>query len=140
LSPFGATILRLMLGVVYIAHAYHAYFDVTPDAMAATITKDLGLPFPDTLVIFLLAAQLVGGIMLVLGVFTRWAALVNVPVMLVVVLLMQLNEGFFLRAVMTESSRGKAQVVGYEYALVVLTATIAQFFLGGGTWALTKDT
>jgi putative oxidoreductase len=129
-----------MLGVVYIAHAYHAYFDVTPDAMAATITKDLGLPFPDTLVIFLLAAQLVGGIMLVLGVFTRWAALVNVPVMLVVVLLMQLNEGFFLRAVMTESSRGKAQVVGYEYALVVLTATIAQFFLGGGTWALTKDT
>jgi putative oxidoreductase len=129
-----------MLGVVYIAHAYHAYFDVTPDAMAARITKDLGLPFPDTLVIFLLAAQLVGGIMLVLGVFTRWAALVNVPVMLVVVLLMQLNEGFFLRAVMTESSRGKAQVVGYEYALVVLTATIAQFFLGGGTWALTKDT
>jgi putative oxidoreductase len=140
LSPFGATILRLMLGVVYIAHAYHAYFDVTPDAMAATITKDLGLPFPDALVFFLLAAQLVGGIMLVLGFLTRWAALVNVPVMLVVVLLIQLNDGFFLRAVMTEASRGKAQVVGYEYALVILIATIAQFFLGGGTWALTKDT
>ena len=140
MSPFGATILRVMLGVVYIAHAYHAYFDVTPDAMAAMITKDLGLPFPDALVFYLLTAQLMGGIMFVLGFFTRWAALVNVPVMLVVVLILQLNDGFFLRAVMTETSRGKAHVVGYEYALVVLIATIAQFFLGGGTWALTKDT
>jgi len=129
-----------MLGVVYIAHAYHAYFDVTPDAMATMITKDLGLPFPDALVFYLLTAQLMGGIMLVLGLFTRWAALVNVPVMLVVVLVLQLNDGFFLRAVMTEASRGKAHVVGYEYALLVLIATIAQFFLGGGTWALTKDT
>jgi putative oxidoreductase len=140
LSPFGATILRVMLGVVYIAHAYHAYFDVTPDAMTAMITKDLGLPFPDALVFYLLTAQLMGGIMFVLGFFTRWAALVNVPVMLVVVLILQLNEGFFLRAVMTEAARGKTLVVGYEYALVVLIATIAQFFLGGGTWALTKDT
>ena len=129
-----------MLGVVYIAHAYHAYFDVTPDAMAAMITKDLGLPFPDALVFYMLAAQLVGGVMLVLGLFSRWAALVNVPVMLVVVLVIQLNDGFFLRAVITEAARGKAHVVGYEYALVVLIATIAQFFLGGGTWALTKDT
>jgi putative oxidoreductase len=129
-----------MLGVVYIAHAYHAYFDVTPDAMAAMITKDLGLPFPDALVFYLLAAQLVGGIMLVLGFFSRWAALVNVPVMLVVVLVIQLNDGFFLRAVITEASPGKAHVVGYEYALVVLIATIAQFFLGGGTGALTNDT
>jgi putative oxidoreductase len=129
-----------MLGVVYIAHAYHAYFDVTPDAMAAMITKTLGLPFPDALVFYLLAAQLVGGIMLVLGFFSRWAALVNVPVMLVVVLVIQLNDGFFLRAVITEASPGKAHVVGYEYALVVLIATIAQFFLGGGTGALTKDT
>ena len=140
MSPFGATILRVMLGVVYIAHAYHAYFDVTPDAMAAMITKDLGLPFPDALVFYLLTAQLMGGIMFVLGFFTRWAALVNVPVMLVVVLILQLNDGFFLRAVMTEAARGKTLVVGYEYALVVLIATIAQFFLGGGTWALTKDT
>jgi len=127
-----------MLGVVYIAHAYHAYFDVTPDAMAAMITKDLGLPFPDALVFYLLAAQLVGGIMLVLGLFSRWASLVNVPVMLVV-LLFQLNDGFFLRAVIAESSRGKATVVGYEYSLTILIATIAQFFLGGGTAAMTKD-
>jgi len=129
-----------MLGVVYIAHAYHAYFDVTPDAMATMITKDLGLPFPDALVFYLLTAQLVGGIMLVLGLFTRWSALVNVPVMLVFVLILQLNAGFFLRAVMTETSRGKAHVVGYEYGMVVLIATIAQFFLGGGTRAFTKDT
>jgi len=140
LSPFGATILRVLLGVVYIAHAYHAYFEVTPDAMVAMINKDLGLPAADALVFSLLAAQLLGGVMLVLGLWTRWAALVNAPAMLVVVLLIQLNDGFFLRAVITETSRGKAHVVGYEYAMVVLVATIAQFFLGGGTWALTKDT
>jgi len=108
--------------------------------MVAMINKDLGLPAADALVFSLLAAQLLGGVMLVLGLWTRWAALVNVPAMLVVVLLIQLNDGFFLRAVITETSRGKAHVVGYEYAMVVLVATIAQFFLGGGTWALTKDT
>jgi putative oxidoreductase len=140
LSPFGATILRVLLGFVYIAHAYHAYFEVTPDAMVAMINKDLGLPAADALVFYLLAAQFLGGVMLVLGLWTRWAAVVNVPVMLVLVLLIQLDDGFFLRAVITETSRGKAHVVGYEYAMVVLVATIAQFFLGGGTWALTKDT
>jgi len=140
LSPFGATILRVLLGVVYIAHAYHAYFEVTPDAMVAMINKDLGLPAADALVFYLLAAQLLGGVMLVLGLWTRWAALVNVPVMLVVVLLIQLNDGFFLRAAITETSRGKVHVVGYEYEMVVLVATIAQLFVGGGTWALTKDT
>ena len=129
-----------MLGFIYIAHAYHAYFDVTPDGMAVMITKTLGLPFPDALVFYLLTAQLVGGTMLVLGLFTRWAALANVPVMLVVVLLIQLDDGFFLRAVITDASHGQAHVVGYEYALVVLVATMAQFFLGGGTWALTRDT
>ena len=34
---------------------------------------------------------------------------------------------------------GKATVVGYEYSLTILIATIAQFFLGGGTAAMTKD-
>ncbi len=128
-----------MLGAIYIAHAYYVYFDVTPDSMAASINANLGMPVGDGFVFYLITAHLLGGIMMVLGLFTRWAAFVNVPVMLAAVLLFHLGDGFFLRAVVTDAARGTTTVVGYEYALLVLVATIAQFFLGGGTLALTKD-
>jgi hypothetical protein len=35
--------------------------------------------------------------------------------------------------------RAKADVVGYEYALFVLAATLAQCFLGTGALGLTKN-
>jgi putative oxidoreductase len=138
-SPLGATILRIMLGAIYIAHAYYVYFDVTPDSMATLINTKVGLPVGDSLVLYVIIAHLLGGIMMVLGLFTRWAAFVNIPVMLGAVLFIHLGDGFFLRAVVIDAARGKPVVVGYEYALLVLVATIAQFFLGGGTFAMTKD-
>jgi uncharacterized membrane protein len=36
-------------------------------------------------------------------------------------------------------SAGKANAVGVEYPLLVLVATIAQVFLGGGALAMTQD-
>ena len=140
MSPFGATILRVILGMIYVAHAYNVFFVVTTDAMAAMINAKLGFPFGDALAIYLVAAQLIGGIMLILGLWTRWAAFVNIPIMLVAVVLVQLGDGFFPRAVIVDVARQRADVVGYEYSLLVLCATVAQFFLGGGAVAFTKDT
>jgi len=139
MSPLGATVLRIMLGVVYIAHGYYAYDVITSDALSAMITKRLGLPVGDLATTYLLVAHFVGGVMLILGIFTRFAAMANLPIMIGAVLLFQFEQGFFLRGVIMDAARGKADVVGYEYALFVLAATLAQCFLGTGALGLTKS-
>ncbi|MDP2701808.1 MAG: DoxX family protein [Candidatus Rokubacteria bacterium] len=139
MSPLGATVLRIMLGVVYIAHGYYVYDVVTSDALSAMITKRLGLPLGDYITSYILLAHFVGGIMLILGVFTRIAAMANLPIMMGAVVLFHFDQGFFLRGVIIDAARGKADVVGYEYALFVLAATLAQCFLGTGALGLTKS-
>jgi putative oxidoreductase len=128
-----------MLGVVYIAHGYYAYDVITSDALSAMITKRLGLPVGDFATTYLLGAHFVGGVMLILGIFTRFAAMANLPIMIGAVLLFQFEQGFFLRGVIIDAARGKSDVVGYEYALFVLAATLAQCFLGTGALGLTKS-
>lgn len=139
MSPLGATVLRVMLGVVYIAHGYYVYDVITSDALSVMITKRLGLPVGDFITSYLLLAHVVGGIMLILGVFTRIAAMANLPIMMGAVVLFHFDQGFFLRGVIIDAARGKADVAGYEYALFVLAATLAQCFLGTGALGLTKS-
>jgi len=139
MSPLGATVLRITLGVVYLAHGYYVYDVVTSDALSAMINKRLGLPVGDFATTYLLVAHFVGGVMLILGVFTRYAAMANLPIMMAAVVLFHFDQGFFLRGVITDVARGKAEVAGYEYALFILAATLAQCFLGTGALGLTKS-
>ena len=55
------------------------------------------------------------------------------------VVVFHFDQGFFLRGVIIDAARGKTEVVGYEYALFVLAATLAQCFLGTGALGLTKN-
>jgi uncharacterized membrane protein YphA (DoxX/SURF4 family) len=125
--------------VVYIAHAYYVYDVVTVDVVSEMINRRLGTAVGDYVTTYMLFSQVVGGALMILGIFTRWAAMANLPIMVGAVLLIHFHEGFFLRAAILDATRGKADVVGYEYALVVLAATLAQCFLGTGALGLTKD-
>jgi putative oxidoreductase len=128
-SAYGATLLRIILGVIFVMHGYYTLVVLTPERAAAFMNRAMGLPFSSVLVWYLIAAHLVGGALLVLGIYTRWAALVNIPIMLCAVFLYHIHQGFFMKGV-----GGQAQ--GYEYALLVLVATVAQVLLGGGALAL----
>lgn len=139
MSPLGATILRVMLGAVYVAHGYYIFEILTTDALTVMINRRLGLPIGDYVTMYILLAHWVGGIMLILGIFTRWVAMANVPVMIGALVLFHFDQGFFLHGVVIDAARGKADVAGYEYALVLMAATIAQVFLGTGSLGLTKD-
>jgi len=125
--------------VVYIAHAYYVYDVLTVDVLSEMINRRLGTAVGDYVTTYMLFSQVVGGALMILGIFTRWAAMANLPIMLGAVLLFHFQEGFFLRGVIIDATRGKTDVVGYEYALVVLAATLAQCFLGTGALGLTKD-
>ena len=126
MESYGATVLRIFLGVVYIMHAYLAAFIYSPSGMVK-FQASHGLPFPEIGTWYLIVAHGLGGICLILGVLVRWAALVNIPIMLGALFLVHINQGFFM------SKDG-----GYEYALLVLGATIAQALLGTGAFTLRK--
>jgi putative oxidoreductase len=126
MESYGATVLRVFLGVIYIMHAYLAAFVYGPSGMIA-FQRHHGIPFPDVATWYLILAHALGGICLILGILVRWAASINIPVMAGALFFVHVKEGFFM---------GKD--FGYEYPLLVLGATIAQAFLGAGAFTLRK--
>ncbi len=119
MAAYGATLLRLVLGVVYIMHAYFAVVAYGPAGMIDYQAKN-GIPFPEIGTWYLILAHGLGGVFLVLGLFTRWAALANVPVMLGALLFVHLRHGFW------------AFKNGYEYVLVLAVVSLAVAMIGGG--------
>jgi putative oxidoreductase len=91
LALTGAFILRLALGVVFIAHALAKVFLFTLPGTAAFFEAH-GYPGWAAYPVF--AAELVGGVLLMAGVLTRWVSLALIPVMLGA-LLVHLPNGWF---------------------------------------------
>lgn len=125
MAQYGATLLRLILGIVYIMHAYLA---LVLNGPAGTIAYNVkaGIPFPEIATWYLILAHGLGGILLVLGIYTRWAALANVPAMLGALVFVHLKNGFW-------THKG-----GYEFVLVLLVATVAAAMIGGGALSLRR--
>jgi putative oxidoreductase len=126
IDSYGATILRIALGIIYIAHGYAALFVYGPRGTAA-FQRSLGLPLPEIGAWYVILAHGLGGALLLLGLWTRWAALVNLPIMAGAFFLVHLREGFFM------GPKG-----GYEFVLLVVAATLTQVFLGSGALALRR--
>jgi putative oxidoreductase len=136
-SAFGATVLRVVLGVIFVLHGYLGLFVLEPAGVAAFMTL-MGLPVGEFLAWYLILAHVVGGLMMIVGLWTRWEALANIPVLLVTMLWFHIDQGFFMKAVVVDAA-SKPRVVGIEYPLLVLAATLALVFLGGGALAMTDD-
>jgi putative oxidoreductase len=134
LSQYGSTVLRLFLGMTFLMHAYLALVVYTP-AGAAALNARMGIPLPEVAAWYLIIAHGLGGIMLVLGLWTRWAALANLLVMLGALFFVHLHQGYFIKAVLADNAPRPA---GYEYVLLVVGATLAQALLGGGALAVTR--
>ncbi len=127
LEAYGALVLRVVLGAIYVAHAYLALVVMGP-AKAIEYLRAIHIPLPELGAWYLIVAHGVGGILLILGVMVRWAALANIPIMAAALWLVHLQQGFFVLS-------GKS---GYEYVLVMLGATIAQALLGAGAFTLKR--
>ena len=130
-QAWGTLLLRLIIGVVYVMHGYLALVVLGPQAVAGYITR-MGYPsaLAFALAWYLIVVHLGGGFLIILGLFTRWAALANVPPMASAVILLHLPQGFFMKPV------GPTSAGGYEFSLTVLVATIALVFLGSGALSL----
>jgi putative oxidoreductase len=80
LSSASATLLRVALGIMFIAHSVVLKYFMFTLAGTAQYFVSIGLPAFLAYVVFALEA--VGGVLLVLGIRTRWVALGLVPVLM----------------------------------------------------------
>lgn len=123
----GALILRVALGTMFIAHALLKYYVFTLPGTAQFFTS-LGLPSALGYATFY--AELIGGAMLVLGLYTRVVALALVPIL--------------LGATWAHAGNGwlfNAPNGGWEYPAFLTVAAIVQALIGDGALALrpTRD-
>jgi putative oxidoreductase len=122
-APYAALVLRITLGVLFLAHAGLKVFVFTP-AGAAGFFGSLGLP--PALAYLTIAAETAGGIALILGFFTRWVSLALIPILLGAIVFVHGPAGFFFN-----NPNG-----GWEYLAFWIAALVTQALLGDGALAL----
>lgn len=121
----GLTLLRISLGSMWIAHALLKLLVFTLPG-TATYFDSIGLPGLLAYPVF--AAELLGGIALVLGWYARQAALALVPVMAAAALV-HLPNGW------VHTSPGG----GWEYPLFLIAASLALWLSGDGAFSLRRS-
>jgi putative oxidoreductase len=121
----GAALLRLSLGVMWLAHALLKLFVFTLPGTAAFF-ESIGFAGWMAYPVFLV--ELIGGLALVFGIYARQAALLLVPVMAVAAWV-HFPNGW------THTSAGG----GWEYPVFLIFASIAVWLIGDGSFALRRS-
>lgn len=121
-APYAALILRVSLGIMFIAHALLKYSVFTLPG-TAKFFESIGLPGPLAYLTF--GAELIGGALILAGVGTRWVAAALIPVLLGATWAHAGNGWLFT------SPNG-----GWEYPAFLAAAAAVQALLGDGKFAL----
>ena len=121
-APYAALVLRLALGTMFVAHALLKYYVFT---LPGTVKffESLGLPGPLAYLTF--AAELAGGVLILLGLGSRYVSAALIPVL--------------LGAAWAHAGNGwlfSAPNGGWEYPVFLAAAAGALALLGDGAFAL----
>lgn len=122
-APYAALILRLALGILFLAHFGLKFFVFTP-AGTAQFFASLGLP--GGLAYVTMAVELAGAIALILGVYARIVAVVLIPVLLGAIFTVHGPAGFFFT-----NPNG-----GWEFPAFWIVGLVALALTGDGKYAL----
>ncbi len=126
-APYAALLLRLSLGILFLAHAGLKIFVFTP-AGTAGFFASLGLP--GWLAYVTMAWEVIGAVALILGVFPRLVAIVMIPVLLGAIFTVHGHAGFFFN-----NPNG-----GWEFPAFWIIGLIALALIGDGAYAVKPTT
>jgi putative oxidoreductase len=123
MAPYATLLLRIALGVLFLAHGLIKIFIITvPDFIAYAGSAGYSAP----VAVIVLLVELAGGLALLAGLWTRWVALILFVETLGVIIL-HWPYGFLFASVGG----------GWEYPAVRAVALLALSLLGDGPYALT---
>jgi putative oxidoreductase len=121
-APYAALVLRVALGVMFIAHALlKVYVFTVPGTVK--FFESIGLPGP--LAYVTISAELIGGTLILAGAWSRWVAAALVPLL--------------IGATWAHAGNGwlfTAPNGGWEYPAFLTVAALAQALLGDGRFAV----
>jgi len=123
-QSYGIALLRVSLGVMYLAHS--VVLKLFTYTLPGTAQFFVGVGLPGWLAYVTFFAEAAGGVMLVLGIQARWVALALSPILLGAVYSVHFANGWVFTA-----PNG-----GWEYPAYLFVLSVAQFLLGDGALAL----
>jgi putative oxidoreductase len=122
LAPYGALLLRVALGVMFIAHAYLKIAIFTMPGFAGFLGQ-VGLPQIFAWPIVL--AEIAGGVALIVGFHARIVSVLLLPILLGALVIHAPNGWLFT-----------APNGGWEYPAFLAVAALTQALVGEGAFAL----
>jgi putative oxidoreductase len=123
-TDFAAFLLRVTLGIMYLAHSL--VLKLATFGLAGTAGFFISVGLPGWLAYVTFAAEAVGGMLLVLGVQTRWVVVALSPALFGAIIWVHAWNGWVFTA-----TNG-----GWEYPAFLIVVSLVQFLLGDGAYAL----
>jgi putative oxidoreductase len=93
LAGLAPLVVRVIVGVIMFAHGLQKLTQMGPGTFGGQVLAGLGVPLPELMGYVVTFVELVGGILLIVGLFSRIAALVLTIDLVVAILLVKLNVG-----------------------------------------------
>ncbi len=121
---WGLVVLRIAVGIVFLAHGSQKLVSEGFAGVARSMGM-MGIPLPQVAGVVVTQLEFLGGVLLIVGLFTRWVALLLALEMIVAIVKVHLPGGFFLPR-------------GFEYALLLLGNCVALILAGPGAAALDR--
>ena len=123
-TEFATFLLRITLGIMYLAHS--VVLKLSTYTLAGTASFFVGVGLPGWLAYVTFAAEAVGGVLLILGVQTRWVVLALSPALFGAIIWVHAGNGWVFTA-----PNG-----GWEYPAFLIVVSVVQFLLADGAYSL----
>ena len=125
-------LVRLAVGIVFLVHGVGKLFNIGPTAMGLSgfsgFLTSLGVPAASFAALVVALVETLGGLLVLLGLWTRVAALLLAINMFVAIILVHISNGFSVAS------------GGYEFALVLFLSALALLCGGAGEkWAMDNN-
>lgn len=121
---WGMVPLRVVVGLIFLMHGGQKLF-VFGLSGTSDIMGKLGIPVPSLAAAIVIAAELIGGLAIIGGLYARWAGIALAIEMLVAIPVARLHGGFFAP-------------YGFEFELTLLGACLTIAAVGSGGMSLDR--